>query len=314
MKTLKYIFKTKYLIFFLSVLAVSLFWGLEANAVDFYRINPGQTIEIDEWGVCKRVFNPFGRPAIFVPVKTSVEWREFRLHRPVYVTLDDCVPPAPTLSVSLSALPSSGVAPLNNVDLRANVGGTAAGSIRYRFDCTNDGTWEKDITTTADPYTAWNICHYSTAGTYTARVRVDRQGQTATDTVMITVTTPSSPPPYIPHPSCVAPTDSQITIWWHDVWLEDGYRIYRCRGVACTNFIYVHTTEANVRRWTNTGLAADTYYRFQLRAFNEHGLSGPSNISTCKTTPVPTYFLFDTRWQTTGVIGGRQKKGTATFS
>lgn len=88
----------------------------------------------------------------------------------------------PTLSVYLTAIPSSGRAPLNNVDLKATVSGTAAGLITYWLDCTNDGDWEKIRSNTSlNPYTAYDLCDYSSAGTYTARVKVEREGLVAYD-------------------------------------------------------------------------------------------------------------------------------------
>lgn len=97
--------------------------------------------------------------------------------------------PTPTVSVALTANPASGTAPLNDVDLVADVSGTATGNIRYRFDCTNDGSYERDVTNTTDPYTAADLCNYSAAGTYTARVRVDREGVFAENTTTISVST-----------------------------------------------------------------------------------------------------------------------------
>ena len=109
--------------------------------------------------------------------------------------------PSPTLSVALSgrvtsgdpwsAVSVSGFSPLNNVDLRGSVSGSATGSIRYRFDCTNNGTYEHDNTTSADPYSVADLCDYSSPGTYFARVRVDRQGVSDTDTLRITVSAPT---------------------------------------------------------------------------------------------------------------------------
>ena len=99
-----------------------------------------------------------------------------------------------TLSVSLSANPFSGNAPLNNVNLTADVSGTAAGDITYKFDCTNDGTYEKIITTGAEHYTAWNLCNYPSVGTYTAKVVVERGGLNAADTATIKVNVPPPAP------------------------------------------------------------------------------------------------------------------------
>jgi hypothetical protein len=94
---------------------------------------------------------------------------------------------AQTLSVTLSASPSSGSAPLNNVDLTANVSGTATGNITYKFDCTSNGTWEKTITTSNTTYTAVDLCSYPNPGSYTAKVRVERDGLSFEGTVAISV-------------------------------------------------------------------------------------------------------------------------------
>jgi len=93
----------------------------------------------------------------------------------------------PTLSVTLAANPDGGTAPLAGADLVADVDGTAGGPIRYLFDCTDDGIFEADVTTGNDPYTAVDLCSYPSAGTYTARVTVERQGVSATATTIITV-------------------------------------------------------------------------------------------------------------------------------
>jgi hypothetical protein len=95
----------------------------------------------------------------------------------------------PPLSVELTAIPSSGTAPLNDVDLKAEVSGTATGDITYKFDCTNNGTWEKTITQSGTTYIATDLCDYSSAENYTAKVEVTRQDLTAEDTATITVMT-----------------------------------------------------------------------------------------------------------------------------
>ena len=95
---------------------------------------------------------------------------------------------AATLFVDVSASPSSGPAPLNDVDLTATVSGTATGNITYKFDCTNDGSWEKTTTTSATTYTATDLCDYPSAGTYTAKVRVERETLTFEGTTAIFIT------------------------------------------------------------------------------------------------------------------------------
>lgn len=82
----------------------------------------------------------------------------------------------PTLNVEFSATPASGAAPLENVDLTAIASGTATGPITYKFDCTNDGSWDKIVTTNNASYTAVGLCNYSSSGNYIAKVSVGRGG------------------------------------------------------------------------------------------------------------------------------------------
>ena len=62
-----------------------------------------------------------------------------------------------------------------------------------------------------------------------------------------------------------------------------GYRVERCQGTSCTNFAQVGTPSGTT--FSNTGLAASTTYRYQVRAVDAAGnLSGYSAIATA-TTP-----------------------------
>ena len=94
---------------------------------------------------------------------------------------------SPSLSVSLSAIPSSGCAPLSGVDLKAEVSGNINSSITYFFDCTNDGTWEKIITSYSNPYIAYNLCSFGSTGNYLAKVKVENQGVSTESTTNINV-------------------------------------------------------------------------------------------------------------------------------
>jgi len=99
---------------------------------------------------------------------------------------------AQTLNVTLSAIPPSIVVG-TNIALKADVSGTAQGTIHYQFDCTNNGSYEVDVTNNTDPYLT-NSCAYSSVGTYTARVRVERgTAVPAQSTTQITVSAPEPP-------------------------------------------------------------------------------------------------------------------------
>ncbi|MDO8495194.1 MAG: hypothetical protein Q7S32_01540, partial [bacterium] len=95
----------------------------------------------------------------------------------------------PTVSCGLTAFPDSGNPPLNNVSLTGNVSGSATGNTRYQFDCTNDGSYEVDVTSATAVYatTGAQRCNYATAGVKTALLRVTRQGVINTCTATINV-------------------------------------------------------------------------------------------------------------------------------
>jgi uncharacterized repeat protein (TIGR01451 family) len=103
----------------------------------------------------------------------------------------------PTLSVDLEAIPNSGNAPLNGVDLKATVSGTAAGTINYKFDCTNDGNWDYTFYNISDnPKTVVDACNYTYAGTYIAKVYVERGGANPAEDI-VAIQVQSNPAPTV---------------------------------------------------------------------------------------------------------------------
>lgn len=106
----------------------------------------------------------------------------------------------PTLSVSISANPLSGTAPLSGVDLTATISGNVLGNTNYTFYCNRSDTGT-NITTpydakydnlTVTSRTAADLCNYTNPGSYTAKVIVERGGYQAEARTAITVSSPSS--------------------------------------------------------------------------------------------------------------------------
>jgi len=94
-----------------------------------------------------------------------------------------------SLDATLVSIPTSGKAPLYDVDLRATASGTASGNIDYKFDCENDGNWDYvEYDVSYEIYTVYDVCDYEEAGSYTAKVMLHREGLTAIDTSTINVT------------------------------------------------------------------------------------------------------------------------------
>ena len=80
-------------------------------------------------------------------------------------------------------------------------------------------------------------------------------------------------------------SDVQINLLWRDnASNEDGFRIYRCLGAACTNFTVIDMVAANTRSYRNLGLAPDLVYRYRVQAFNNVD-SALSPIATATTGP-----------------------------
>jgi len=125
-------------------------------------------------------------------------------------------PSGPSVSVDLFASPFSGTAPLNNVYLAADVGGTAVGTVNFKFHCNapdTPATWEHSFDTvnvtvpndapinktdlqghthstqvlSAEIFQVFNLCNYSAAGSYTPRVKAERGSGSAEDTAQVVV-------------------------------------------------------------------------------------------------------------------------------
>src|SRR3989344_624191 len=111
------------------------------------------------------------------------------------------------LNIQAPATPSSGPAPLNDVDVNISVSGTATGPVTYKIDCTSDSQWERSITLNSTTYSAPDLCDYPSPGSYSITVFVERGGlsyqtiltvvakESTTLTVDATATPSSGPAP-----------------------------------------------------------------------------------------------------------------------
>ena len=185
--------------------------------------------------------------------------------------------PAPTGNLApeavASASPTAGVVPLT-VSFDGSGSSDADGTIvSYTWNF-GDGASASGMT----------VSHtYTTPGGYTARLTVtDNQGTSASSTVIITVNSnvPNAPSSL----TATAISTSQINLAWTDNSAnEDGFKIERCTGTGCTNFVQIAIVGANVRNYSNTGLNKNTTYTYRVRAYNASGNSAYSNIASAKT-------------------------------
>jgi acid phosphatase type 7 len=98
----------------------------------------------------------------------------------------------------------------------------------------------------------------------------------------------SAAPPALPAaPSGLVATTvsrTQINLSWVDnSGNETGFKIERCKGANCTNYVEVSQSGANVTTFADNGLTRNTTYRYRVRAFNAGGNSGYSNAASAKT-------------------------------
>jgi thermitase len=83
----------------------------------------------------------------------------------------------------------------------------------------------------------------------------------------------------------MGPNANWIELTWTDNSSnETGFRLERCTGSGCTNFVLFKSVSANVTRAEEYPVTARTTYRYRLRAYNGSGYSAYSNIAEA-TTP-----------------------------
>ena len=140
--------------------------------------------------------------------------------------------------------------------------------------------------------TSFNDSGRAAATSYSYRVRAaDAAGNLSGYSSVQSATTPAAPdtqPPTAPSGStATAVSASQINLAWTastDNVAVTGYRLERCQGAGCSNFVQVATPTST--SYNDTGLAAATSYSYRVRAADAAGnLSGYSSVQSA-TTPL----------------------------
>ncbi len=99
---------------------------------------------------------------------------------------------------------------------------------------------------------------------------------------------PPTPPAAPTGLGATAVSYSQINLTWADnATNEAGFKIERCTGAGCSDFVQVATAGADVNSYANTGLAASTSYSYRVRAYNAAGDSTYSNTAGAVTQALP---------------------------
>ncbi|HUT55042.1 MAG TPA: hypothetical protein VM658_16755 [bacterium] len=98
--------------------------------------------------------------------------------------------------------------------------------------------------------------------------------------------------PVVPDPplalAASAVSEAQVNLAWVDAtYLEDGFMIER-RPAGAASFQEIATVSAGDTSYADTGLGPLTTYIYRVIAFNDVGLSIPSNEAPASTFPAPT--------------------------
>ena len=152
--------------------------------------------------------------------------------------------------------------------------------VQFKLDGANLGAED-----TSSPYTTtWNTTTASNGThTITAVARDAAGNQTTSTSVSVTVsnTTPDTTAPTAPaNLSASVISSSQLNLTWNastDAVGVTGYKLERCTGSSCTN--YVEVVSQSGSGYNDTGLSAATTYRYRVRATDAAGnLSGYSTV------------------------------------
>lgn len=184
-------------------------------------------------------------------------------------------PPAAPLSLS-AAVVSATVIDLAWTDTALNEDG-----LRIE-QCTGVGcTGFAEIATAGPNATAYRSEGLTAGTSYSYRVRAYNTGGNSSYSNTTSATTLQLLPAAPSGLTAISASSSQIDIAWTDnASNEEGFRIERCAGTGCSNFIEVATVGANSRAYPNPGLVPATAYSYRVCAYNAAGASAYSTVAT----------------------------------
>ena len=147
-----------------------------------------------------------------------------------------------------------------------------------------------EVGTTAAGVLTFSNTGLTTGNPYTYRVRAydalsNLGAYSPTATAMTTDTTPPNVEGGV---GIMIVSTSQIDLTWEQptegsyLW---NYRLERCQGSGCTNFVEIAAT--TVTRYSDTGLTPATSYRYRVRCLDYAGNAGGYSSIYTKTTTLP---------------------------
>ena len=139
-----------------------------------------------------------------------------------------------------------------------------------------------DIALNTETVYRYRVLAFNSAGT-------SKYSNTAQATTLAVPPPPPPPPPSAPSDlNAAAITFSDVGLTWLDNSSnEDGFAIERCADTGCSSFSEIFRPAANVTSHADSGLTAQTVYRYRVRAFSAAGNSPYSNVAETTTPAAP---------------------------
>ena len=201
--------------------------------------------------------------------KVTVTYLNERAEDAVTITVNEPVEPP---SVTLTANPTSGDAPLN-VDFSAVARNFSGTMLYYTWDF-GDGTGTQGYNRTMVSHT------YIDEGAYLVKVTVTYLSERAEDTVTIIVKddNPGDPRPAPPSLKIelANPKEGVILSWRDNSNNEDGFIIYRKGGYG--RFIEIGRVGANETTYTDKNVSIGVNYDYRVSAYNSFGESASNTV------------------------------------
>ena len=102
---------------------------------------------------------------------------------------------------------------------------------------------------------------------YTYRIRAYKSASCSWDVLSLTkeiTLTPTAPSSL----TATVVNTTQINLSWADnTATEDGFKIYRCEGTGCNNYIVISAVGANVKNYNDTNVCRSTTYSYKVTAY-----------------------------------------------
>jgi galactose oxidase len=163
----------------------------------------------------------------------------------------------------------------------------AATESGFTVERSADGVSFVTIATLGANATSYQNTGLSPSTTYRYRVSAQNSAGSSNPSNIATATTAAATPTSVAAPTTLtaaAASASQINLAWVDnANNETGYSVER--SVNGTTFTQIASLAANVTKYSNTGLAANTRYYYRVRAVSGTLFSSYSNVANVKTRP-----------------------------